>query len=90
MKNCYSPNDFKYLNSDSEMIQAAVDEAEKYGAEVEIPRYNERTESFIWELDETILLYSGSYVTLNNCHIRLKDDTYMHFFANSNSEENVE
>ena len=37
MKSVYTPNDFLELTSDSAMIQAAVDEAAKYGARVEIP-----------------------------------------------------
>ncbi len=87
MKNIYSPNDFKNLPSDSKMIQAAVDEANKYGAAVVIPRYNERTGECIWVLDESIKLYSGSYVTLDNCHIRLADNTYIHFFENSSADD---
>ena len=34
----YTPNDYSHLESDSKMIQAAVDEAAKVGATVEIPR----------------------------------------------------
>ena len=55
MKSVYSPNDFLHLPSDSEMIQAAVDEAAKYGATVEIPRYNERTGKFLWQIDKTVV-----------------------------------
>ena len=36
MQNTYSPNDYKHLENDSAMIQAAIDEAAKYGAKVEI------------------------------------------------------
>ncbi|MBQ2876149.1 MAG: hypothetical protein IJE25_03990 [Clostridia bacterium] len=90
MKNVYSPNDYKELGSDSAMIQAAVDEAAKYGAAVVIPRYNERTGKCIWELDATIELYSGSFVTLENCHLRLMDNTYIHFFENSSARFGVE
>lgn len=90
MKSVYTPNDFKELGSDSKMIQAAVNQAVKYGAEVVIPRFNERTESCLWELDESIKLYSGSYVTLDNCHIRLADDTYIHFFENSSADDFTE
>ena len=74
------------LDSDSKMIQAAVDEAARWGSTVVIPRVNERTGKCIWELDQTIKLYSGSVVTLENCHLRLADDTYIHFFENSSAE----
>ena len=82
MKNIYTPNDFKQLSSDYEMIQAAVDEAAAYGAEVVIPRYNERTGKPIWELDRSVVLKNGSYVIIDNAHIRLMDGAYCHFFEN--------
>ena len=85
MKSVYTPNDFLNLTSDSAMIQAAVDEAAKYGARVEIPRYNARTGQCLWELEESIKLYTGSQVLLDNCHIRLADYHYINFFTNSAS-----
>ena len=85
MKNVYTPNDFKHLESDAAMIQAAIDEAAKYGVSVIIPRYNERTDKCIWEIDKTLWLHDGSDVLLDNCHIRLMDDTYIHFFANDSA-----
>lgn len=85
MKQIFTPNDYLHLETDSKMIQAAVDEAAKVGATVEIPRYNERTKSYIWELDESIILYTGSQVVLDNCHIRLGDFKYINFFRNSAS-----
>lgn len=87
MKSTFSPNDYKHLESDSAMIQAAVDEAAKYGAKVEIPRYNERTGEFIWNLDKTIFLHTGSYVVLDNCHLRLCDGEFIHFFQNTAAGE---
>ena len=83
MKQFYTPNDFCQLETDSKMIQAAVDEAAKYGVRAVIPRYNERRGECLWELDEGIKLYTGSYVTLDSCYIRLADDTVIHFFENS-------
>ena len=85
MKSVYSPNDFCHLQSDAAMIQAAIDEAAKYGVSVTIPRYNERTQKCVWEIDETLWLHDGSDVLLDNCHIRLMDDTYIHFFANDSA-----
>ena len=83
MKQFYTPNDFLNEETDSRMIQAAVNEAAKCGIRVVIPRYNERTGKCVWELDAGIKLYSGSYVTLDSCYIRLMDDTVIHFFENS-------
>lgn len=85
MKNVYSPNDFLDMPDDSAMIQAAVDEAAKYGVTVEIPRLNLRTGKCIWELDDSIKLHTGSYVILDNCHLRLNDYKYVNFFINANA-----
>ncbi len=82
MKSVYSPNDFKNLSTDSKMIQAAVDEAAKHGATVVIPRYNERRGECLWEIDETIVLHTGSDILLENCYMRLADDCYANFFKN--------
>lgn len=90
IKNVYTPNDYKDMPTDSKMIQAAVDEAAKYGASVVIPRLNERTGELIWRLDETIKLYTGSDVLLDNCHIRLEDGTYIRFFENSSADDDCE
>lgn len=90
MKSIYTPNDYKHLESDSKMIQAAVDEAAKHGATVEIPRFNERTQEFSWNLDETIFLHTGSQVVLDNCYIRLCDEKYIHFFSNTTAKEGFE
>ena len=82
MKSFYTPNDFKHLATDAEMIQAAVDAAAEAAVSVIIPKFNERTERSLWEIDKTILLHTGSDVQLDSCHIRLADDTFIHFFAN--------
>lgn len=87
MKQVISPNEYKHLASDSAMIQAAVDEAVKVGATVEIPSFNERTQKNIWELDVGIRLHSGSSVVLDNCHLILADNKYIHFFQNSNMDD---
>ena len=82
MKSVYSPNEYKHLSTDSEMIQAAVDEAARYGATVVIPRVNERTEKCLWEIDTAIVLHTGSSIVLENCYMRMKDDCYTNFFIN--------
>ena len=82
MRSVYTPNDFKSLSTDSKMIQAAVDEAAKHGATVVIPRVNERREDCLWEIDETIVLHTGSHVVLENCYMRMADGCYANFFKN--------
>ena len=44
------PNFYKYLEDDSAMIQAAVDAAKESRAAVTIPRYNERTGKYVWNI----------------------------------------
>ena len=85
MKSVYTPNDYKHLESDSEMIQAAVDEAAKFGATVVIPRVNERRGECLWEIHTPIVLHTGSSIVLENCYMRLKDDSYTNFFVNDAS-----
>lgn len=82
MKSVYSPNDYKHLKTDANMIQAAVDEAAKYGSTVVIPRVNERRGECLWEIEESIILHTGSSIVLENCYIRLADGCYANFFKN--------
>ena len=82
MKSIYTPNDYKNLKTDSQMIQAAVDEAAKYGATVIIPRVNERRGECLWEIDESIILHTGSSIVLENCYLRLADGCFANFFTN--------
>lgn len=88
MKSIYSPNDYKHLSTDSKMIQAAVDEAAKYGATVVIPRVNERREKCLWEIDESIFLHTGSSIVLENCYMRLADGCFANFFTNDAAKRN--
>lgn len=85
MTDKFNPNYYSNLKDDSAMIQAAVDEAAKYGESVTIPRYNERTGEPIWIISRAIKLYSGSVVYLDNCHLRQADNVIENIFKNSNN-----
>ena len=78
-------NKYKEMNSDSEMIQAALDEARVNGKAVIIPKYNERTGQSVWNIDKTVLLYSESTLILQNAHLRLADGAICNMFTNSNA-----
>ena len=78
-------NTFLGCGCDSDMIQAAVDAAEKTGQCVVIPKHNSRTGKDIWEIDKTVLLYSGTTLVLQNCHLRMADDAVCNVFMNSNA-----
>lgn len=80
------PNTYSDLQSDSAMIQAAVDEASRMGTEVMIPAHNNRTGRDIWEITEPINLYSGSSVVIRNAHLRIADDSICNIFKNSNCD----
>ena len=73
MNNPFNPNFYANLDSDSAMIQAAVDAAAKTGDAVTIPRYNARTDSRVWNITEAILLPDHATIYLDNCHLRHAD-----------------
>lgn len=81
------PNNFT-AESDSQMIQMAVDEASRSGCNmVVIPALNRRTGTFVWEISETIELPSHMYIEINNAHLRMKDGVFCQMFRNSNALE---
>lgn len=83
------PNDFS-AESDSKMIQMAVDEASRTGCnKVVIPALNRRTGQYLWQIDESILLPSHMYVEINNAHLRMADGVYCQMFRNSNALEEI-
>ncbi len=86
MNNPFNPNSYAHLDSDSAMIQAAVDAAAKTGEAVTIPRYNERTGQRVWNITKEIVLYSGSVLYLDNCHLRQADGVNTCIFRNAYSE----
>ena len=76
-------NDYKHLECDSDMIQAALDDAAKTGQAIVIPKINARTGKDVWDITKTILLNDESTVILQNCHLRLGDGCFCHAFANA-------
>ncbi|MGI6537276.1 MAG: glycosyl hydrolase family 28 protein [Caldicoprobacterales bacterium] len=86
-KEYYSPNDFMNLDSDSAMIQAAVDAAAESGAKVVIPRRNKRTGKDFWNITKAVELHTGSVVILDNCCLRLADGVFCNVFKNSNGRK---
>lgn len=79
------PNQFAEA-TDSKCIQAAVDQAAATGCNrVVIPGYNKRTDSYIWIIDETILLPSHMYIEIDNAHLRMADGVMCKMFQNSNA-----
>ncbi len=84
MNRLNNPNNYTYLKTDSEMIQAAVDEAAKNGEKVVIPKYNERTKENVWIIDKSIKLHSGSVIYLDNCTLLHAEGVYENIFTNSN------
>lgn len=77
----------QYLDaaSDADMIQMAVDAARETGAPVIIPKRNARTGKDLWEIEKTVLLYSGTTIILNNAHLRMADGAICNMFMNSNA-----
>ena len=59
---------------------------EQVGEAVTIPRYNARTGENVWNICRAILLYTGSVIYLENCHLRHGDDCVDNLFRNSNTD----
>ena len=72
-------------SNDSQTIQNAINEAAKTGENyVTVPRYNARSNSFVWEISEAILLPSDMTVVLDSAHLRLADGVFDNIFRNAN------
>lgn len=78
-------NEFLNCECDSDMIQAALDNAKKTGEAVVIPKINKRTGKDIWDISKTVYLYDESTLILQNCHLRMTDDAICVMFANKNA-----
>ena len=75
-------NEYKHLECDSDMINAAIEAARENGKIVVIPRFNERTGLEIWDITKTIFLYSDITLIINNAHLRMNDNAVCRMFAN--------
>lgn len=82
-------NQYSYLDSDTAMIQAAIDDAAKTGQSVLVPKYNKRTGEALWVVTEAIKLRDETTLILNNCHLRLADDVVCNMFTNSNARKEI-
>ena len=85
----FTPNDVECIaETDSKSIQRAVNAALASGlGRVVIPRYNKRTDSFLWETDEAIILDSDLEIVLDNCYIRQADNCMDNIFRNFQEEQ---
>ncbi len=81
MNGFVSPNDM-VGNSDSARISAAIQKAKASGVnKVVIPRYNKRTDSQIWVIEETITLPSDIEIVFDHAHLILAEGKYLNMFA---------
>lgn len=79
------PNNFEG-RTDSEKIQFAIKSAKETGTnKVVIPPYNKTRNKNEWVVEETILLPSDITIVLDNCYIRMGDDTFCNMFRNENA-----
>ena len=82
-------NKFLDCICDSDMIQMALDEARVSGESVVIPKRNKRTGKDIWEISKTVHLHDESILILQNCHLRMADDSICNMFANKNARTSL-
>lgn len=80
-----TPNDADLIGrNDSESIQNAVNMAAQLGVnKVTIPRYNKRSDSYVWVITESIKLPSFMVVILDNCHLILSKGSCCNIFVNA-------
>ena len=83
--------DSKYISpnetlgkTDNESISLAIAKAKETGVnKVVIPKHNDRTDSDIWVIEDTVYLPSDIEIVIDNAHLRLADGVYCQIFANS-------
>ena len=77
-----TPNDPAfYAETDAQTIQNAVDAAAERGVALVIPRWNERAQSTVWNIEKAIQLPSNITVELWGCHLRQADFCYENIFC---------
>lgn len=89
LKEFYTPNDAELVsNTDSRSIQNAISAAIETGCNIVIiPRYNARSNSYLWSIDETILLPDNITVVLDGCFMELAEGCFCNMFRNSASHK---
>lgn len=76
-----TPNDFE--GTDTERIQAAIDSAKNAGQKIVIPAINANG-TYLWKIDQALLLPSDITVILENCTIQLSDSCRDNMFRSDN------
>lgn len=71
-----------FIKNGGEIIQNIIDDAEKDGTMKAII-------SGYYEIEKTILIPSGFYLVLENCHLRLGDNTFCNIFTNANCRKEI-
>ena len=70
--------------TDNESIANAVRKAKEDGTnKVIIPKHNDRTNSDVWVIEDTVYLPSDIEVLIDDAHLVLADNVYCNMFANS-------
>lgn len=72
----------KFVKNGGEIIQKIIDTARKDGI-------NKACISGNYEIEKTILLPSGFYLILENCHLRLADNTFCNLITNENCRTEI-
>lgn len=79
-----SPNDFH--GSDVQRINQAIEVASARGEPVVIPRINQSADGDrdVWLLDSAILVRNDTYLELQNCHLKLTDQSRDNMIRSAN------
>lgn len=74
--------------SDNESISLAIAEAKLMGKnKVVIPKHNDRTDSDLWVIEDTIYLPNDIEILVDDAHLMLADNVYCNMFANASVSE---
>lgn len=81
-----TPNDDDVISSkDYLSIQNAIQKAKETGCnKVVVPRFNKRNQSFLWEIESSLKLPSDIWIILDNCHLKMADNTICNMITNEN------
>lgn len=82
-----TPNDPVFFGeTDSQTIQNALNAAVAENKMLLIPRYNARTNTMVWNMDQAVILPSNARIGLLKTHLRQQDFCYDNMFRAEHAE----
>ena len=73
----------EFIQNGADIIQKQIDAAKHNGT-------NKAKISGFYEIEKTVLLPSDFYLVLENCHLRMAENTFCNMFTNENARSSAE